>query len=417
VAAGALAVVIFTSSSSLVSAKPTEAGRPEVIPGKYIVVFHDDVTDTDAVGQELALQHGLSIEHTYHSTLQGFSGAVPAGKLEAIKNDSRVAFVSEDAVVAAYAKPAARGPITPPAQLISTGIARIGSQANTATGLGIGVAVIDTGIDLTHADLAANVVADTNCVNTRKSGNDDNGHGTHVAGTIAGLNNTINVVGVAPEASLIAVKVLNSQGSGSWSEIICGLDWVTANAATYNIQVVNMSLGGAGSSDDNCGLTNNETMHLAVCNTRDAGITIVVAAGNSTVDTATQVPAAYDDAVITVSALADSDGSANGLGTSTSYGANDTFASFSNFGSEVDIAAPGVNIYSTWKSGGYSTISGTSMASPHVAAAAALYSQSHPGSSWTQVRDGLSAAAEALNAGHTDPGGLHGEPLLQAATF
>src|SRR3990167_7109871 len=115
--------------------------------------------------------------------------------------------------------------------------------ANLNKGTGIGVAVIDTGIDLTHPDLKANIVANYSCIRGKKTGNDDNGHGSHVAGTIAAINNGTGVVGVAPEAKLVAVKVLNSAGSGSWSSVICGIDWVTANAGTFKIKVANMSLG------------------------------------------------------------------------------------------------------------------------------------------------------------------------------
>lgn len=380
-------------------------GKSDIIPDKFIVVLKDDVGNAQEVANEMAKTHGLSVEHVYSAALKGFSATIPQARLDKVKNDARVQFVSEDKVVEAFS------------QTTPTGISRVNAPVNPNKGTGIGVAVIDTGIDLTHPDLKANIVANYSCIRGKKTGNDDNGHGSHVAGTIAALNNSTGVVGVAPEAKLIAVKVLNSAGSGSWSSVICGIDWVTANAGKFNIKVANMSLGGGGSSDNSCGNTNGDALHKAICKSANAGITYAVAAGNSNADASTFVPAAYNDTVITVSALADSDGQSGGLGGASSYGADDTFASFSNYGSVVDLGAPGVSIYSTWKGGGYNTISGTSMATPHVAGAAALYIKSHLGSSWTQVRDALKAAAEALNAGHTDPFGLHPEPVLQANTL
>lgn len=408
-----LTATIFAGTGTAALGKTGGDAKPEVIPGKYIVVFKDDVSEPASAGAELAARHGLAIDYVYENAIKGFAGTVPLARLEALKQDSRVAYVTEDAVVSAFGKPVSV--VSSPAQKIPTGISRLGTSAYT--GSGVGVAIIDTGIDLTHPDLAANIMANTSCVTGKKSGSDDNGHGTHVAGTIAALRNTIGAVGVAPEAKLIAVKVLNAQGSGTWSSIICGIDWVTANAAKYNIKVANMSLGGSGVSDNNCGLTNNDAMHQAICASRNAGVTYVVAAGNSAADASTSVPAAYDDAVITVSALADSDGLSGGFGVATSYGADDTFASFSNYGSVVDLGAPGVNIFSTWKDGGYNTISGTSMAAPHVSGAAALYLQKYPTATWTEVRDGLRASGEALGSGHQDLTQLFPEPVVQVTTF
>ncbi|HKY74161.1 MAG TPA: S8 family serine peptidase, partial [Patescibacteria group bacterium] len=340
-------------------------GKSDVIPNSFIVVLKDNVENPQDVANEMARTHGLSIEHVYTTALKGFSGTVPQARLGKIKDDGRVQFVSEDRVVEAFA------------QTTPTGVMRVRASANPNKGTGIGVAVIDTGIDLTHPDLQANIVANYSCIRGKKTGNDDNGHGSHVAGTIAALNNATGAVGVAPEAKLIAVKVLNSAGSGTWSSIICGIDWVTANAGKFNIKVANMSLGGSGSSDDNCGNTNSDALHKAICkSTATSGVTYVVAAGNNSTNASASVPASYNDTVITVSALADSDGQSGGLGLPTSYGADDTFASFSNYGSVIDLGAPGVSIYSTWKGGGYNTISGTSMASPHVAGSAALYIKS-----------------------------------------
>ncbi|MDO8497112.1 MAG: S8 family serine peptidase [bacterium] len=390
--------IFVLKANSIVRAQ----GKSESIPDKYIVVFKDNVVNPQDVADEMARVHGLSIDHVFTTAIKGFSATIPQARLDKVKSDSSVQFVSDDKVVEASA------------QTTPTGINRINATSNTNEGNGIGVAVIDTGIDLTHPDLQANIIANYSCVRGKKTGKDDNGHGSHVAGTIAALNNTTGVVGVAPQAKLIAVKVLNSNGSGTWSSVICGIDWVTANIVKYNIKVANMSLGGGGSSDNNCGNSNNDALHKAICKSAQAGVTYAVAAGNDNSDANSSVPAAYDDTVITVSALADSDGQSGGLGSPTSYGVDDTFAGFSNYGSVVDIGAPGVSIYSTWKSGGYSTISGTSMATPHVAGAAALYIKSHPGSTWSQVRDGLVSAAEGLNAGHTDISGLHPEPIVQA---
>jgi subtilisin family serine protease len=195
------------------------------------------------------------------------------------------------------------------------------------------------------------------------------------------------VVGVAPGARLWAVRVLNNAGSGSWASVICGVDWVTARAGT--IEVANMSLGGTGDDTGGC---NDGGLHEAICKSVAAGVTYAVAAGNSADDARNHVPAAYDQ-VITVSALADFDGRPGGLGAATCRAdEDDTLANFSNFGADIDLIAPGVCIYSTWKRGGYNTISGTSMASPHVAGAAALYKSTNPGASPSQVKSALQSA-------------------------
>ncbi|HLD08890.1 MAG TPA: S8 family serine peptidase, partial [Methylophilaceae bacterium] len=322
----------------------------EKIPGSYIVVLRDDILEAQTVGH-MAESYGLELQHTFNHALNGFSAMIPAERLNTLLADPRVAFVSEDRLVSIVA------------QTLPTGVNRVDADvAHTSgnTGAGVHVAVIDTGIDLKHPDLQANIVGGKNC-STGKSYADGNGHGTHVAGTIAALNNTIGVIGMAPEAKLWSVRVLNNAGSGSWSSVICGIDFVTSKAPANggSITVANMSLGGGGSSDNDCGNTNGDALHKAICKSRDAGVTYVVAAGNSGVDAGQSVPSAYDDAVITVSALADSDGMPGGLGAATSYGADDTFATFSNYGSVVDIGAPGVKILSTWKGGGYATISGT----------------------------------------------------------
>jgi subtilisin family serine protease len=252
------------------------------------------------------------------------------------------------------------------------------------------VAIIDTGIDLDHPDL--NVSA--NCWFSaygpnRADADDGNGHGTHVAGTVGAIANTSGVRGVAPGAELCPVKVLDNSGSGAWSSIIAGIDYVTARRnAGVKIKVANMSLGGCATivfiwcaleppaGNDNCGNVNGtieDPLHDAICNSTRAGVIYSVAAGNSDEDALYFVPAAYPE-VITVSAIADYNGRGGGGAKAPrgcNYGPDDSFASFSNYGATVVIAAPGVCILSTYKGGGTKSLSGTSMAAPHVTGAIA----------------------------------------------
>ena len=385
----ALAVFLLLSISGVAGAAPRSASAAGAIPGQYIVVFNDTLSNPGDAASDMARQHGLGLLYKYSYAIKGFAATIPAARLEAVKSDPRVQFVSENREVSIGA------------QTLPTGVDRIDAEqtaTHTNKGTGVNVAVIDTGIDLTHPDLQANIAGGKNC-STGKSYADGNGHGSHVAGTIAAVNNTIGVVGVAPEARLWAVRVLNNVGSGTWASVICGIDFVTSKAPANGgpITVANMSLGGSGSDDGNCGLTNNDALHQAICRSVAAGVTYVVAAGNETDNAANHVPAAYNE-VITVSALSDSDGQPGGTGgapTCRTGELDDYFATFSNFGVDVDIAAPGVCIYSTWKSGGYNTISGTSMASPHAAGAAALYIAAHPGATPAQVKNALIAAQES----------------------
>ena len=216
-----------------------------------------------------------------------------------------------------------------------------------------------------------------NC-SSDKTFDDLDGHGTHVSGTIGALDNNIGVVGVAPGARLWAVRVLNKNGSGSLSSVLCGIDWATSTRSdsdpTNDISVANMSLGAKSQDDGNCGKTNNDAVHLAICNSVAPGVVYVVAAGNSATDLQDAIPAAYDE-VLTATAMTDSDGQPGGLGATKScvlhVQSDDTASLFSNFATLPSdqahtIAAPGVCIFSTVPSGGYVYSTGTSMASPHV---------------------------------------------------
>jgi len=392
------------------------------IPGRYIVMLK---AGADA-GSVIA-GHGLVPDMIYSRAVNGFAGVVPANRLRALARDPRVHSVEPDRVVSLV--PPKGAPVlntrvqASAVETLPTGVDRIDADVNPRHDVSsVGVAIIDTGIWLTHADL--NVAGNVTFVSGTRSGDDDDGHGTHVAGIVGAKMNNIGVRGVAPNARLYAVKVLNKNGSGYLSWVIKGVDWVTAKSSSLGIKVANMSLGFSGTSP---------ALDAAISNSVAAGVTYVVAAGNESADAAGFSPANHPD-VIAVSAMADSDGKCGALGPRTSYGRDDTFASFSNFGARVAICAPGVNILSTWMgnkkspSGLYATASGTSMASPHVAGAAAQYIAGKPGSSPAAVRAALILAATPQSPVTPTPdptgrlrGGFSGdpdsipEPLVDAA--
>ena len=355
-----IAAVLAGTSLKLFGQAPLAAARG------YIVVFHDDERDVDGLAAEHGRAYGANVSSLYHSALKGYAATISQARIGDIRRDPRVAFVSEDRDVQAVT------------QTLPSGGDRIDGEPTALhvapTSWPIAVAVIDTGSG-PHSDL--NIIGGKNC-QTGNSFNDGNGHGTHVAGTIGAINNTAGVVGVAPGIPIYSVRVLDNRGSAKWSNVICGIDWVTANAGSLHIKVANMSLGGGGSDDGNCGNTNGDALHKAVCSSVAAGVTYAVAAGNDNVDLSGFVPAAYNE-VLAVTAVADFNGQPGGGAAATCRaGVDDTAADFSNFaapGSPDEghtIAAPGVCINSTWKGGVYNTISGTSMASPHAAGTAAL---------------------------------------------
>jgi subtilisin family serine protease len=352
-----LALAIALSLVPAIKADPLKHER-------YIVVFHDWVDTPAQEARQISAKLGGQMGFVYEHALKGFSIAVPAQALPALKRNPKVNYVATDDVRYAFA------------QSLPTGVARIYADLNNIIDIDgvddwrvdVDVAVIDTGVDFQHPDL--NVVGGINCsggnpikAKCETGGDDDHYHGTHVAGTIGALDNGIGVVGVAPGARLWAVKVLNSSGSGYTSWIVAGIDWVAANAD--KIEVANMSLGGSGW---------NQAEYDAIQGAVKKGVAFAVAAGNSGADANNYSPAAFDN-VLTVSALADFDGLEGGYGDPTCrVDLDDTLADFSNWGSAVNLAAPGVCILSTFplEQGEYGTISGTSMASPHVAGALAL---------------------------------------------
>jgi subtilisin family serine protease len=379
----------------------------------HIVVYRSGV-DPDNVTNEFVATHGLRATHVFRYAIKGAAVVVPPGRLAAFQRDPRVDYVEANQVFRATA------------QTLPTGVSRINADIDlTAKIDGVDervnadIAILDSGIDLTHPDLYVyrytNCTVGTvnkRCVDNDSGANDGYGHGTHVAGTAAALDNGTSVVGVAPGARLWAVKVLDNTGNGTTGSVIAGIDYVTAHAS--EIDVANMSLG--------CVCTSS-AMNTAVSNSVAAGVVYTISAGNDMLDVANVTPANNPSAII-VSALADFDGKHGGLSNASqaysicTENRDDSFACFSNFGSGVTIMAPGVNILSTWTGGGSAILGGTSMASPHVAGAAALYRVKHPGSTPTQVKAGLLAEADPApcansSNGHCsdDPDGIQ-EPLV-----
>jgi subtilisin family serine protease len=330
------------------------------IEGQYIVVFDNSFRTKSASKTNLKYEEKMNmikteipqsfskagiteenIKNTFGYAVDGFTAKLSAGQLAELKKDARVKYIEQDQMITlspinAYKGKPGGGGGTPPAQETPWGITRVGGGA-AYTG-GATAWIIDSGIDLDHPDLNVDVARSVSYV--RGDADDQNGHGTHVAGTVAAINNSEGVVGVAPGATVVAVRVLDRRGSGSTSGVIAGVDYVAANAASGD--VANMSLGGGAST----------TLDNAVINAAETGVKFALAAGNESDDANNHSPARANHAnIYTISAM----------------DINDNFAYFSNYGNPpIEFCAPGVSIKSTWKSGGYNTISGTSMAAPHV---------------------------------------------------
>ncbi len=341
----------------LAGVAPVASGAPA--SKDFIVVLRDG--DPGQVSDQHSKRHGAQVKHVYTHALRGYAATIPSHRLDDVRADSRVAYVEADGVVNASA------------QVVPWGIDRIGADtSSTLAGNGSGAVsnvnayVIDTGI-ANHSDL--NVVRHVNFAGGKNT--DCHGHGTHVAGTIAAKDNTSDVVGVVPGAPLTGVKVLGCNGSGSTSGVIKGIDWVTANAVKPAI--ANMSLGGGLST----------SMDNAVRNSAAKGVFYAVAAGNSGADACNSSPARAGA------------GTDNGIATVAATSSSEAEASWSNYGSCVDIWAPGVSVVSTRKGGGTTSMSGTSMASPHVGGGGALYLSKQTSATPSAVEAALKAAAQA----------------------
>lgn len=322
----------------------------------YLVTFADHVADVPATAAELARAGGFTLRHVRTRAARGFSAVIPDRFLDAVRTDPRVRIVERDGPVSLIRplRPSAPrwcndNPSHPAcggddggssSQTTPWGVTRVGGPGD---GTGRTAWIIDTGIDLGHADLNTAPNCHANFVTRGKSSpKDGHGHGTHVAGTIAAIDNDIDVVGVAANAFVCAVRVLDNGGSGTWEWVVNGVNHVAANAAPGD--VANMSLGGSGS---------NATLEQAIRDAAQNGVKFAIAAGNDGDDAGNHTPARVEHGnVFTVSAI----------------GSDDCMPSWSNWGNPpVDHAAPGVNVLSTARGGGTTTMSGTSMAAPHVA--------------------------------------------------
>ncbi len=350
------------SDSEAITFENAEHGT--IIPGHYIVTLKEDFVPTykmktvNTYSEKLTLVKNAVIDfeiditgkqmpvtHTYCSALVGFSGALTDDMVAKLQNDDRVLSIEPDRIVS-LGKPdrpgkpgngGGGGDDTDPTQDTPWGITRVGGGTTAADGIAW---IIDSGIDLDHDDLNVDVAKSETFLGGKSTPDDQHGHGTHVAGTVAAKNNSIGVVGVAPGTTVVSVRVLDRRGSGSTSGVIAGVDYVKANADGSNGDVANMSLGGGISTAlDNAVLSASGTCPF------------VLAAGNDYDNANYHSPARVNGPnVYTVSAMAK----------------GDVWASFSNYGSAVDYIEPGVNVNSCWKNNGYKAINGTSMAAPHL---------------------------------------------------
>jgi subtilisin family serine protease len=358
-----VAIIGCSDSTSIAPETEENITEPSPIQGQYIVVLKGSgknklvpgqISQIETVRNEIIDRNRISselIKNKFNHALPAFVAELSDEQLEKLKKDKNVSYIEQDRIVS-FAPPCGTpngGPCDgdggggSDSQETPYGITRVNGGVSYT---GSGVAwIIDTGIDLDHPDLNVDASRGFNAFTKGKDGkslDDGNGHGSHVAGTVAAIDNTEGVIGVAAGATVIPVKVLDSRGSGSYSGVIAGVDHVGANGSSGD--VANMSLGGPVS----------QALDDAVKNAaQSSGVKFVLAAGNESDDANNHSPArANGNNIYTISAM----------------NSNDSWASFSNYGNPpVDYAAPGVSIRSTWKNGSYNTISGTSMAAPHAA--------------------------------------------------
>ncbi len=353
---------------------------PAIDAKPVIIGFNENID------QNIIKEHGIA-NYTQYKIINAISADIPDSVSEKLKKNPKIKYVEEDAQVQIVGKPSQSQPPQPPQQ-ITWGVARVKAPEtwNNSTGKNVKIAVLDTGISSNHPDLT--VSGGINLVGTSKNNkwSDDNGHGTHVAGIIAARNNTIGVVGVAPDAQLYAVKVLDAYGNGYISDVIEGIDWAVQN----NMNVVSMSLGTTAYS---------QALNDTTANAYKAGILLVAAAGNNgdgNLSTDDVLYPAKFDSVIAVSAV--------------DY--NNIAPVWSADGAEVELAAPGVDIYSTWINGGYANASGTSMAAPFVSGVAALVKSKNLSMTPLEIREALTY--NAVDLGNADRDRIYGFGLVQA---
>jgi subtilisin family serine protease len=352
-----LALTAFTPASF---AQASGQSRP--IPGRYIVVFKSTVANPAADAADLVRGAGGQLHHTYGSAIKGFAATLPDAALQGLRNNPNVNYVEQDQTVSLNQVSSPQNQATWGLDRIDQADRPLDTQYNfTGTGAGVNAFIIDTGIRSDHVEFTGRIKPGFTVINDGNGTNDCHSHGTHVAGIVGGTT-----WGVAKGVALIPVRVLGCTGSGPWSDVIAGIDWV-ANS-TLRPAVANLSIGGSASS----------ALDSAVAGAVAKGVTMVVAAGNNNLDACSYSPSRAPSAIT--------------VGATTS---NDVRAIYSNFGACVDLFAPGSGIVSASNADTTSSkiLSGTSMASPHVAGVAALTLQSNPAALPAAIADYLQSTA------------------------